>query len=396
MPTFMQMENKKLLIVGIDPGTTTGCAVLDIEGNLVYLQSSKQLDLKKLISETIIYGKAVLVGTDKVKVPSLVKSFAIKLGAKIVSPSEDLKVYEKRNMISDFKVEDDHQGDALASALFAYKNTKPLLDKIDFFADENKKHDIKNIIKGIVIMKKISIKNAVRMIEKKDEEPGIIENTAIQTSHNDNHLLKLHNKMKAFEVEIGLLRNYNSSLKNKIANLEKNEPKKSDDKNKKILIDFRENRIKFLESYAKSKDREIEGLKNIIRKLNNLLSNINNLYVLKRLDNLGISEFNSKNKFINIQKNDILLVDNPNIVSDALIDLLKDKVSVIVHKKPVSNKIEGILPFVFINADNIKIEEYNYFGLVEKRQLDIAKDKVNWAKKIIEDYKKEKQQLISR
>lgn len=35
----------ELLIVGIDPGTTVGYAILDIEGNLLILNSSKHLNL---------------------------------------------------------------------------------------------------------------------------------------------------------------------------------------------------------------------------------------------------------------------------------------------------------------------------------------------------------------
>ena len=47
------MDDKRLLIVGIDPGITTAYAVLDIEGSLIHLKSSKQLDLNHLISEII-------------------------------------------------------------------------------------------------------------------------------------------------------------------------------------------------------------------------------------------------------------------------------------------------------------------------------------------------------
>ena len=100
------MEDRKLLIVGIDPGTTTGYAVLDIDGKLLHLNSSKQLDLNQLISQTINLGKAVLVGTDKAKVPNLVGTFATKLGAKIVNPDEDLKVEEKRRMAENFNFSD--------------------------------------------------------------------------------------------------------------------------------------------------------------------------------------------------------------------------------------------------------------------------------------------------
>ena len=65
------MNGKKLLIVGIDPGMTTAYAVLDIEGNFIHSHSSKQFDLNMIISETIRMGKAILVGTDKAKIPMI-------------------------------------------------------------------------------------------------------------------------------------------------------------------------------------------------------------------------------------------------------------------------------------------------------------------------------------
>ena len=40
------MEDRKLLIAGIDPGMTTGFAILDIDGNILHLESSKNMDLK--------------------------------------------------------------------------------------------------------------------------------------------------------------------------------------------------------------------------------------------------------------------------------------------------------------------------------------------------------------
>ena len=114
------MEDKNLLIVGIDPGITVGYAVLGIDGNLIGLGSSKALDLNSLISEIIKFGRVVLVGTDKFKTPSLVHAFATKLGAEVVNPKEDLKVEEKKESVSDLKHANEHEGDALAAALLAY------------------------------------------------------------------------------------------------------------------------------------------------------------------------------------------------------------------------------------------------------------------------------------
>jgi len=367
------MENRKLLIVGIDPGATTGYAVLGIEGNLIHLYSSKQLDLNLLISETISHGKVILVGTDKAKVPNLVESFATKLGARVVIPQEDIKVDEKRRMISSFNFGDEHQGDALASALFAYKETKALLDKIDFFAEENKKHGIKDRIKEIVITRRISIKNAASILEEKDEESRIMEKVIVEKKPSENDFLRLYNKLKKYETEIKLIKSHN---------------------NNKPQIDFKENRIRFLENKVKSKEKEAEHLKLLIKKLDKIVSDINNYYILKKLDTLGINEFNFKNNVLNIKANDILLVDNPNIASANVVGLLKNRVFVIVCKKPVGKKTKTELPFLFISAKSLKIEEYPYFGFVEKRHFEIEKGKVNWISKIIDDYKREKEELI--
>ncbi len=387
------MEDKKLLIVGIDPGTTTGYAVLDIEGNLICMKSSKQLDLSLLISDTIKLGRTVLVGTDKVKVPSLVGEFATKLGAKRVSPEEDLKVDEKRSMTNDFDFKDDHQADALASALFAYKSTKALLDKIDFFVKENKKHSISNKIKEIVITKKVSIKSAVSIIEKKDEEDQIIDKVIVDKILNESDFLKLHDKLKRHEKEINTIKIYNSSLRKRISDLENQVKLQNTKTADRKAPDFRGQRINFLGNLIKVKDNDINQFKSVIRKLNNILSSINNFHILKKLDTLGINEFNFKNKILHIQRNDILLVNNPNITSAGVIELLKNKVFIIVNKEPVSKKIENELPFLFIGAKSLKIEEDKYFGFAEKKHFEIEKNKSNWVKKIIDDYKKEKEQL---
>ena len=389
------MENKKLLIVGVDPGITTAYAVLGIEGELIHLNSSKQLDLNQIISETIELGKVVLVGTDKAKVPGLVEAFATKLGARIVNPEEDLKVDEKRRMTNNFDFSDEHQGDALASALFAYKETKTLLNKIDFFSNENKKQNIKDKIKEHVIAKKISIKSAVSIIEKNDEESKIIEKVIVERKFNEDDFLKLYSKLKKYEAELKLINLHNNHLKNKINQLEKNQTKAEKPKiDNKVQIDFREKRIMFLENLLSSKEKNSEELKSLIRKYNHVLSNISNFHIFKKFDTLGINEFNFKNKILNVQRNDILLVDNPSIASSSVIDLLKDKIFVIVHKKQITKKIENSMPFVFINAKNLKIDEDKYFGFVEKKQFEIEKNKVDWVGKIVDDYKKEKEQLI--
>lgn len=86
---------KKLLIAGIDPGTTLGYALLDLNGNVVKINSSKQLDMSTLILEIIKEGKVIVIGTDKAKAPKFVEKTAAKIGARLIIPREDLTVEEK-------------------------------------------------------------------------------------------------------------------------------------------------------------------------------------------------------------------------------------------------------------------------------------------------------------
>ena len=159
------MMESKLLVVGIDPGTTTGYAILDLRGNLVSLKSSKNLGLNNLLEEILKEGKAVSVGTDKAKIPSLVNLFSAKTGAKIIYPKEDLRVEEKRHLTKEFKANDGHQNDALAASLFAYNRIKDVLARIDKYTRENGRLIIKEKVADLVLTKDVSIRDAVEIIE---------------------------------------------------------------------------------------------------------------------------------------------------------------------------------------------------------------------------------------
>ncbi|MBI2658120.1 DUF460 domain-containing protein [Candidatus Woesearchaeota archaeon] len=383
------MESKRLLIVGIDPGMTTAYAALDIEGKFVASGSSKQLDLKSMISETIKLGKVLLVGTDKAKVPGLAEAFAAKIGARIISPGEDLKVEEKRKITREFKLGDEHQADALAAAIFAYKETKTLLDKIDFFIKENGKQEIGSRLKELVMTKRISISNAAKIIEAKEEDEQVIENVISERKLTESDFLKLYNKLKRYESEIKIMRSYNSNLRNRLERLGKGRGGKEPGDGKKA-DKFRQERLVFFENLLKSKNREICDLMSMMRGLLSIISDMSSFIVLKKLDSLSANEFSFKNKVLNIQRNDILLVDNPGISSPRVIEALKDKVFVIVHRNPLAGKT-GEMPFVFVNAKNLKIQEYGHFAFAEKKNFEAEKSRVNWVRKIIDDYRREKE-----
>src|SRR3989338_8964140 len=103
----------ELLIIGIDPGTTLGYAILNADKKILEINSSKELSISSLIKKCNELGKPLVVGTDKKKNPHFVSKFAAQFNAKIVSPKEDLSVNEKNKLTQDYKL-NNHERDALA------------------------------------------------------------------------------------------------------------------------------------------------------------------------------------------------------------------------------------------------------------------------------------------
>ena len=375
---IMQMYNSKLLIVGIDPGTTTAYAALDLSGNLVSINSSKNLGLNGLLNEVLNAGKVVVVGTDKAKIPSLVEDFSAKTGARIIYPKEDLKVEEKKSTVKEFKTENEHQDDALASSLFAFKRIKPVLERIDLYVKENNKEGIKDSIIDLVLTKEVSIRESIDIIESSDkEETKIIKKVAEEKTLRQSDFMRLYRIAKRYEKEFMLLKKQNDNLKIQVSGLEKKfsylNPKfiatKIDKKFQRNIL-FKEKNIDFLEKEIGRKNDEIRKLYGSIRKLNSVLSRINNLFVLKKLDNLGSTEFNRKQHLLNIAKNDVLLVDNPNIISNEVVGFLKGKVGIIITKVPASSKIRQKCGITFVNLEGIDIEETNLFAFASKKEIE--------------------------
>ncbi len=120
--------SKKPLVVGIDPGNTSAVAALDLEGELVFLESRKEFSRPEIIERIIEEGHPVIVSCDKEEMPSNVEKIASSLGATRFEPEEDLPVQRKEELgIGD----NSHEKDAHASALHAYKSLSKQFRKIN-------------------------------------------------------------------------------------------------------------------------------------------------------------------------------------------------------------------------------------------------------------------------
>jgi len=384
------MTEKPLLVVGIDPGTTTAYALLDVTGRVFEVYSAKELSVDTIIVKITSVGIPVCVGCDKAKVPAYVERIATQVSAKLFSPSEDIRIDEKRKLTKGMGFKNNHEMDALASAIFAYNRVENLFRRVDKFLEGKKKTEFSNKVKELVVKKSMSISGALDLLAEPDKkETKVIKKVVEQKTLNEKDFLELYNELKKAEQDNKILKQHNKLLSDNLKKAEKPDKKKESPKakpderlkQKKKRIDFLNREIAKKERELKEKDAELSDFKKI-------LSEISTKLVVKKLKNLGWSEFQAKQGIIH--KGDILLVEDPAEFSQKTLAELKDLVDIIIHKKDIPRKFLE-MGFVFVNAQDLgNFQETELFAFVNKSRFEEARKSRDLLKKIIKSYKKER------
>jgi predicted RNase H-like nuclease (RuvC/YqgF family) len=108
------------VVVGIDPGTTTAAAVLDLDGEVLDVYSTRTDDTAAVTEWIIERGRPLLVAADVEPMPRTVEKFRRSFDAAGWVPASDLPVDEKKHRTREVSYDNDHERDALAAALYAY------------------------------------------------------------------------------------------------------------------------------------------------------------------------------------------------------------------------------------------------------------------------------------
>jgi predicted RNase H-like nuclease (RuvC/YqgF family) len=114
----------RYVIVGIDPGTTTATAALDLDGNLLHLQSSRQMSLSDVTESLYKVGKPLIIASDVHEMPFSVEKIRRAFKAVAYTPRQDVSVETKLELTSPYPYGNDHERDALSAALDAFRSYK--------------------------------------------------------------------------------------------------------------------------------------------------------------------------------------------------------------------------------------------------------------------------------
>ncbi len=130
------------LIVGVDPGMSTGVAVLDLKGRPLFLATKRWIGRNQLAEMLHEYGSPIVIAADVNPPPSYVRKLAASLNAKLFYPQRSLSVEEKREAAArvyeklGVRAKDSHQRDALAAALKAFQHYRVKLEQVEREAEK--------------------------------------------------------------------------------------------------------------------------------------------------------------------------------------------------------------------------------------------------------------------
>ncbi|MDP7079949.1 MAG: DUF460 domain-containing protein [Candidatus Undinarchaeales archaeon] len=205
----------KGLIVGIDPGTTTGVAMLDLDGNVVHVESRREYPRADIVYTLISHGRPAVVATDVNPTPSAVERIAHTFGATIYRPHHVLAVEEKTRLVRDIPgVTDSHRRDALACAIKAYDDVRQNLDRVDRKARDAELDDVLREEVRVRVLRgdSPSIDAAIREVSVEVHEEAKVEAGAPAEPH-------VH-RSRALRREVVLLREYKDHLEVRVESLE--------------------------------------------------------------------------------------------------------------------------------------------------------------------------------
>ncbi|RMF55031.1 DUF460 domain-containing protein [Candidatus Woesearchaeota archaeon] len=362
------------LIVGVDPGTTVGYAVLNLKGEPLEVRSLKNISLPKLLEKIIMHGHPVVVATDKKSVPSFVEKVANSVGARIIRPFEDLLVKEKKQMTKGFSFRDSHQMDALASALFAFQELSPLISKIDKFIKDNKLSNISDDLKSVVLREQISIRKALDRLQM--PEAGKKEKVIVKVKVGDKEYEELKKKISQLERDNELLRRQNAELQKKREKIVVKTSVKDVGRQK---LASKEKTIQALSMKNKKQWAQIKELQRKVKHLTGILENLEGNILVKRIQTLSMSEVK------NVKRENILYVDHPSVFSRSGLAYLRN-VELIITKDKAPSELKKI--FTFINANELFLRESEKFVLVDSKSLEKARRRVNILDKVLQEFRK--------
>jgi predicted RNase H-like nuclease (RuvC/YqgF family) len=377
-------REEKPIIVGLDPGIITGVTILDMHGNLLFVDSGLALDRMSIIRIVTKFGNPVVIASDVKRAPVVVEKIASILGCTVYTPPRDLSVEEKRRVVQEnvvnFKdlVKNSHQRDAVAAALKAYFNFKNKFMQLEARAKELNLSRPQIEKAKALIVKGLTIKEALERVtlDDKPDKSLVTAQAEPEIQRLRSELSKLREKVeeqsKAIrdleESRLNLLR----QLKEKEAKIEELEealikaalrpPHVSQDEEAvKRRLEASAKTISELKARVEVMERDLEELKRLVRELAR-----GNVVIVKEVRSITKRSLEEAVKYEVLGNGEIVLVQDPTSFNvegiELLINMQPEAIITKVDKIPKETLEafkENCIPV--IDVEEVKVERASNF-----------------------------------
>ena len=389
VPLKPKNPRRKFTIVGIDPGTTVGIAILSLDGDLLYLKSFRGISPDEVVKLIAEYGKPAVIASDVTPMPGSVEKIRRSFNAVPASPGIEVSAEEKIALGKPFGYSNDHERDALTAALLTYRSYKNVFTRIEKKAPENA--DLELI--KLHVIRGDSIETAIEKVraasEAREKTPRVRAQEKPEERTVDESLLKMREVVQRQGEQILNLQEYVEELKQalvakdrKISKLEsrlkgfKKEAYSEVRKSKELQI--RDSTIESLKKELSNKNKTVKELRrrgNKLRKIQKMeiRGEGTPVKVIAAFTKESIAE--TKEKY-GLKAGDVVFLENPSGGGAATAQILVEAgVRAVIIPEDISHAAEE----TFFKGDvpvlrDVQLERAEDFAMAEPEALKAAID----------------------
>ncbi len=375
-------SNADFYILGLDAGTNIGIAMINLDGEIIYINSAKNLSRSDLLKILLEFGTPVVVTSDVPSPPQIVKKISSIYNARLYLPEHPYSISEKQHLMRSLppnvSINDSHERDALAAAIKAFNHYKAKITQVEQKIMELPHYIDGNLVKALVL-RGLNINEAIKKVLPKIPEAVSSHETKESTIDIDKLLKKmqqLRNEFNELSEKFEQVLSENRYLKFKISELEDyikySQTKTYRNIRKDRLITKLNHKIRALEESL----HELEGENAQLRGSLEQLKRIENSYI--RGDVLPAKIVSSFTKdailkiedLIGIRRGDILFFNDASGGGVSTVDYLYNKKirAVILNGNPTHLSFERLIelriPFIF--SSDISYEIINNIAYIDR------------------------------
>jgi predicted RNase H-like nuclease (RuvC/YqgF family) len=379
---FIPLERRKrdYIIVGVDPGTTTAVAILDLNGRLIEASSSRVSSIPEIIEHISEMGRPVVIATDVVPPPAAVEKIKRAFKAVLFSPNERISVEEKVRLAKPFGYANDHERDAVAAAIKAFNTYKNKFAQIDKKTPSHLSGDVKALaLRNKPIEVALDMLTAPPAVPKKEPE---------QAREEDARVEELRVRLKQKDEQVSNLRSYVSDLKRELKHLElkaTSQERTVERLKSKGLNDVRRTKeITIRDSEISRLKKEASDLKKRNSELQSNMDRLKHIRAMelrgdrspvKVIDNLSKDAIFNCDKKFGIKAGDVIFVRDAGGGVEAASMLIERNVRALIRGTPMSHLaenrfLEAGVPV--LSREDVPLKFVDGYAVVDPGRLEAA------------------------